>query len=84
MPTRATILESFCLNDRPDFEIEPHTYADDRIPRVMFRHEGDPSNGLKLEDATRLASKIRDLDPGLAERVDACVEKARRWSKDLD
>ena len=78
MPTRATILESFCLYDRRDFEIEPYTYADDGIPRVMFRHEGDPGKGLKLEDATRLASKIRDLDPGLAERVDACVEKTRR------
>ena len=84
MPTRATILECFRLYNRRDFKIVPHTDAIDRIPKVMFKNEGDPAKGLELEDATRLANKIRDLDPGLAERVDACVEKARRYSKDLD
>ncbi len=81
MVTRADILDRFELFVRDAYEIEPHRH-ESGIWMIKFSHEGDPAQSLLQENSTRLADEIRAVDRHLAEQIDACLEKARRTSKD--
>ena len=80
MLTRAAVLKRFSLRDRTAFEFEPHR-DDHGIWRIKVSHEGDPAILMGQGHATSLADEIRSVDGHLAERIDACLEKARRYSK---
>ena len=79
MLTRAAILDKFGLPDRAAFEIEPHR-DHTGIWRIKFSHKGDPANHASQGSATRLADAIRSVDRRLAEQIEACIEKARRYA----
>ncbi len=81
MVTRADILERFELFVHDAYEIEPH-HHESGIWMIKFSHEGDPAKILFQDNAERLADEIRAVDRHLAEQIDACLEKARRSSKD--
>lgn len=80
MLTRAGFLERFGLPDRSAFEMEPHR-DDQGIWRIKVSHEGDPDILMSQGHVTRLADEIRSVDRHLANQIDACVEKARRYSR---
>ena len=80
MLTRAAVLERFGLPDRSAFGMEPHR-DDQGIWRIKVSHEGDPAILMSQGLATRLADVIRSVDRHLADQIDACIEKARRYSK---
>lgn len=77
MLDRAAILERSGLPDRADFEIEPHR-DDLGMWRVKITSDGDPTILFSIGSATRLADEIRKVDPELAAKIDANVEKARQ------
>ena len=80
MLTRAAVLERFGLPDRDAFEIEPRP-DEHGIWRIRVSHEGDPAILMSQGHATRLTDIIRPVDRHLAEQIDACLEKARYYSK---
>ena len=80
MLTRAAVLERFGLPDRSAFEMEPHR-DDQGIWRIKVSHKGDPAILMGQGHASRLADEIRSVDRHLTEQIDACLQKARRYSK---
>ena len=77
MLSRADILKRSGLPNRDAFETEPHR-DDFGILRIKFSSPGDPAQLFSLGSASRLADEIRGVDRRFAERIDACVEQARR------
>lgn len=79
MDTRAALLDKFGLPDRTAFEFEPHR-DDHGIWLIKFSHEGNPVTHMGQGHASHLADAIRSVDHHLAEQIDACLDKARRYS----
>jgi hypothetical protein len=79
MTIRSEMLTAFGLPDRETFEIEPHR-DDFGLWRIKVSHDGDPALLMDQGHATRLADAIRDIDRPLADQINACLQKARRYS----
>lgn len=80
MLLRPAVLKCFGLPDRAVFEIEPHR-DDLGMWRIKVAHDGDPAIFMSQGHATKLADVIRPVDYYLADQIDACIERAVRYTK---
>lgn len=73
--------ELFKLVGIPAAECEVEAWRDDlKVPRLLFKSEGNPVVGLDIGGATKLREMMMSAgDEGNAKEIDALIEKARRY-----
>ena len=76
MTLRGKILEDFGLPDVGAFRIEPAMHPVESRAMIKFTCEGRPPVLFDRGSVTKLAKAIRNIDPDLAGRLDACIEQA--------
>jgi hypothetical protein len=79
MLTRAQVLERFGLPDSPAFELTP-VHDATNVLKIRVSCEGKADTDMTRAGLSRLAIEIRSVDPDLAAKCHACLEKARARS----
>ena len=79
-------IRELLLKDPKHFEICTDKNAEG-VCRIWFTRQGDPGYGMTLAGAAKLADEIRKTSTktshhDLADQIDSCVEKGKRYAED--
>lgn len=77
MTLRADTLRNFGLPDVEVFNLEPAKEPGTSIQRIKIGWEGGNPELWAIGAVMKLAVAIRNIDPALADQLNACVERAR-------